>query len=245
LKTKKAGKPLFSGISGVMFYYRRGDWLPLVKRLSESLGPLPEELFPEATQIALQSNTRRLWVNSERALLLTAPDPLDEIALRDEVRAIVDRTTLAPRETELLRMQFEQEKSLDEMGQVLDVTRERVRQIGGRALERLRKSADDLGASTAICSFKAFESHVRTDPVIRSALNDEVPHSSALCVEALWNWYCSFQNDLVLAAEGRCMTPQEFGAVGPAHAKQVDAAMVEQIRLFAKRYRKKYPGLPA
>jgi RNA polymerase primary sigma factor len=71
-----------------------------------------------------------------------APDPgaaLADAELRDAVRAAL--TKLAPREEQVLRLRFgvddDTPRTLDQVGAVLGVTRERVRQIELRALRKL------------------------------------------------------------------------------------------------------------
>ena len=58
----------------------------------------------------------------------------------------IDRTldTLTPREKEIIRMFFgigEQEKTLEEIGDRFNLTRERVRQIKEKAIRRLRANS--------------------------------------------------------------------------------------------------------
>jgi RNA polymerase primary sigma factor len=71
------------------------------------------------------------------------PSPLDQATdtIRRERTALL-LATLTPREASVLRMRFgfddTGEHTLEEVGQQFDVTRERIRQIEGKALERLR-----------------------------------------------------------------------------------------------------------
>jgi RNA polymerase primary sigma factor len=71
------------------------------------------------------------------------PDPSDVVAgsgLRDETRNAL--ALLTPREREVLRLRFgigeEREMTLEEVGLRFQVTRERIRQIEGKALRKLR-----------------------------------------------------------------------------------------------------------
>ena len=61
-------------------------------------------------------------------------------ALRDRTATVL--ATLSPREQEVLRMRFgidrRTEHTLEEIGQILEVTRERIRQIEAKALRKLR-----------------------------------------------------------------------------------------------------------
>ena len=66
---------------------------------------------------------------------------LDEAELKDDVSSLV--CTLSPREQDVIRMRFGLDsgkpKTLEEIGNVFCVTRERVRQIEARALHKLRQ----------------------------------------------------------------------------------------------------------
>jgi RNA polymerase primary sigma factor len=71
------------------------------------------------------------------------PSPTDSVSehlLREKVEEVL--STLSPREARVLRMRFglcgEHPCTLEEVGQKFGLTRERIRQIEGRALRRLR-----------------------------------------------------------------------------------------------------------
>jgi RNA polymerase primary sigma factor len=67
-------------------------------------------------------------------------DVINETNVRDETAGIL--RTLSPREEKVIRLRFgigcEREHTLEEIGQELDVTRERIRQIEAKALGHLR-----------------------------------------------------------------------------------------------------------
>lgn len=71
------------------------------------------------------------------------PEQLENSELRDAVAGLL--ATLTPREERILRMRFgigaQSEQTLEEVGQQLSVTRERIRQIEAKALQRLRHPA--------------------------------------------------------------------------------------------------------
>ncbi len=77
--------------------------------------------------------------------LATAPDPSDDETLQPFLAGEVDRAlaTLAPRDARVLRLYFGlgggREHTLEEIGAIFGVTRERVRQLRDRALRRLRE----------------------------------------------------------------------------------------------------------
>jgi RNA polymerase sigma factor (sigma-70 family) len=68
--------------------------------------------------------------------------------LRDEVNKML--VGLDEREREILRLRFGldrgQPRTLDEVGEVFSLTRERIRQIEARAMSKLRHPALDRGA---------------------------------------------------------------------------------------------------
>lgn len=56
----------------------------------------------------------------------------------DLIRKILDATPLTERETQAIWLHVIEGSTLDEIGEVMDCTRERVRQIVGKGLRRLR-----------------------------------------------------------------------------------------------------------
>lgn len=84
-----------------------------------------------------------------------APDPAQEASAR-QIKSELERmvATLPPREARMVRLRFgldgRDERTLDEIGLEFSVTRERVRQLLGRALDRLRGAATDgIGLASA------------------------------------------------------------------------------------------------
>jgi RNA polymerase primary sigma factor len=76
----------------------------------------------------------------------TAPVPQESVIFRDlieQLNAIL--STLTPKEERVIRMRFgigeRQDHTLEEVGQVFDVTRERIRQIEAKALKKLKHPA--------------------------------------------------------------------------------------------------------
>jgi RNA polymerase primary sigma factor len=74
------------------------------------------------------------------------PSPADDVIARDmQHRARDLLKTLTPREEKVIRMRFgldeKTEHTLEEVGRDFEVTRERVRQIEGRALHKLRRAS--------------------------------------------------------------------------------------------------------
>lgn len=73
----------------------------------------------------------------------TPEEAMDLLARQEEVRELLD--TLTERERQVVRMRYglgeEKPQTLEEIGSALGVTRERVRQIEARAMEKLRRQA--------------------------------------------------------------------------------------------------------
>jgi RNA polymerase primary sigma factor len=77
---------------------------------------------------------------------INSPAPAEEVAnnlLHEQLKAALDR--LPPREAQILRLRYGLEDgrvyTLEEVGQAIGVTRERVRQLEAQALNRLRQSS--------------------------------------------------------------------------------------------------------
>ena len=74
----------------------------------------------------------------------TPEEAMNALVQQEEVRELLE--TLGDRERQVIRLRYglEDEKphTLEEIGEILGVTRERVRQIEARALEKLRKNAE-------------------------------------------------------------------------------------------------------
>ena len=68
---------------------------------------------------------------------------MDILVRKEEVKELLE--TLSDRESQVIRLRYGLEDSrthtLEEIGEMLGVTRERVRQIEARAMEKLRKKA--------------------------------------------------------------------------------------------------------
>ena len=64
---------------------------------------------------------------------------LDMFALKDTLRKVL--LTLTPREERVIRERFLNGKTLEEVGQTFSVTRDRIRQIQNKALQKLQRPA--------------------------------------------------------------------------------------------------------
>ena len=84
---------------------------------------------------------------SQEVLMLEAPDPQDEIRLNELTTLL---SGLPGREQNIIRSRFFDNKTLEQVGQKLRLTRERVRQIEKKALHTLRKQYEHID-KRAIC----------------------------------------------------------------------------------------------
>ena len=78
---------------------------------------------------------------------VTVPAEAAELSLlKEQLDEVLD--TLTEREQKVLRLRFGMNdgraRTLEEVGKYFDVTRERIRQIEGKALTKLKKSAKSL-----------------------------------------------------------------------------------------------------
>lgn len=129
-------------------YFQYKGRSPTEEEIAEEL-----DLSPEMVQVLLQmgrlpiSLDEPLGEDEDRSLVElladeTAGDPYDgttDALLCDELRRALG--TLSPREAEVLRLRFgfdsKRDHTLEEVGRRLSVTRERVRQIEAKALQKL------------------------------------------------------------------------------------------------------------
>ena len=132
-----------------------GEFSENAKALMEELCALPTDLWTsEQLTLKLKRNTAQrdvssegmraaLGMHAEEMLELMKPDDPDEAVLKHEMVTVVEAKldSLSPREAKMLRLRFGigcEEHTLEEVGKVLDVTRERARQIEAKALRHLK-----------------------------------------------------------------------------------------------------------
>jgi RNA polymerase primary sigma factor len=124
--------------------------LPTTDELAESLGVLPDKvdwmMRVSWLPLSLESPINEDEEDSELGMFVEdqiTPTPIQSAyskLLKEKVEEVLD--TLPPRESRILRLRFGLEDgknyTLEEVGEKFGLTRERIRQIEGKALRRLR-----------------------------------------------------------------------------------------------------------
>ena len=122
---------------------------PTLEELAQQMGLSPEKV-EELIQVSLEPISLDQTVNEEQDMDLgdlivdrSVPDPPDaasHLLLKAQVEDMLDLLTERERAVVSLRFGLDDERSrtLEEVGNVLHVTRERIRQIEARALDKLR-----------------------------------------------------------------------------------------------------------
>jgi RNA polymerase primary sigma factor len=129
-----------------------GDWLPIVRRIADALGVLPEELFTvDQIERPLLTNRAEMRIDAHDLAALGAgelpPALPSEVYDLVELRSVLDGVLkiLTPREAEVLRRRFGLDgdcQTLDEVRRAINAgSRGRVRQLEHQALSKLRRSA--------------------------------------------------------------------------------------------------------
>jgi len=126
-----------------------GDFWPFIYEISDLLMCSPEDFFSESQlTMEIENNKRTILMREAEVKMLastynTTP-LLEEIIDQDKVKKLIYEKleTLTPREQKVLTLRFGLnncgEHTLDEVGQVFEINRERVRQIEAKALRKLR-----------------------------------------------------------------------------------------------------------
>ena len=111
--------------------------------LCDFLNASPSDLWSDAQLQPLETNHSSIDLDADSVQALAcgteSADPLRLASHAQAGRIIQDALdTLTPREADVIRERFFVGSSLDEVAEKIDVTRERVRQIEGKALRKLR-----------------------------------------------------------------------------------------------------------
>jgi RNA polymerase primary sigma factor len=147
-----------------------GEFSPNVKRIMEALGAAPSDLWTtEQLNMKLKRNTKEDFFSAptiqailggnvaqlEGSVYEESEKP-EEVLNKKELKAELEKVlgTLTPRETKVLQLRFGLdgcgEHTLEEIGDMLDIGKERVRQIEAKALRKMRDPSRS----------KAFKGHV-------------------------------------------------------------------------------------
>lgn len=124
---------------------------PLNEELAELLGMKPDELhllksclsFHSSTDQPLNDEDDTMFVDMMTSDAIPQPDThLDKYSMAEQMKAVF--SSLSEREVDILRYyfgmnEFSQHFSLDEIGEKMHLTRERVRQLKDKAIRKLRK----------------------------------------------------------------------------------------------------------
>ena len=126
---------------------KMGELIPTAARLCEVLGKLPDELWSDEQIRPLEKNFTSLEMSREQIVALMPPDEIG-LQLTDfdqymHMRELPEKleealANLDERKQYIIRSRFFDDKTLDELGKELGVSKDRVRQIEARALRQLR-----------------------------------------------------------------------------------------------------------
>ena len=130
-----------------------GEFTPIAKQLMEALGAAPTDLWT-SEQLNLRLPKNHVERDVSQAVLhdllgvgdsvLLAIENPEAVVIRKQLRAAIykELQVMPPREVEALTLRYGLDggeyKSLDEVAELMDVTRERVRQIEASALRKMR-----------------------------------------------------------------------------------------------------------
>lgn len=134
---------------------------PKREELAQALGVEPAELERIAASMQPIVSTHSVLSGTDDLTMEDlladedAPDPVEDVD-RSEIQSVLVREleSLDPREREILERRFglfgEAPLTLQQIGERLDLSRERVRQLEARALQRLRERVEPLGLGASI-----------------------------------------------------------------------------------------------
>lgn len=128
----------------------KGEWCKAALKIAEVLNCFPEDLFTPRQQLENLTRTvthRDVSEDAISSFLIQGPqavdDPLKIIDARAETETLYEALTrLPPRLERVIRERYgfgtTEEKSLDEVGKMMGVTRERIRQMEKKAFRILK-----------------------------------------------------------------------------------------------------------
>jgi RNA polymerase sigma factor (sigma-70 family) len=122
---------------------REGEFTKGANQVMEGLGACPTDLWTEEqlTMNLKRSSSWSVMGREELHVLMNGEQKslLDSVA-GQELKVAMDavRKTLSYREQQIIGLRFDDDKSLEEVGKELGVSRDRVRQLEARALRKMR-----------------------------------------------------------------------------------------------------------
>lgn len=133
-----------------------GEFRPVSERLCEVLNKLPEDLWSNEQLYPLERNFSEMELSYAEVCAMLPES--EQTYLFDSSEAEADRTKkllssalskLTLQEQKVVKMRFYEDMTLDKIANTLDVTRERIRQVEGNALRKLRRK--DISETLADC----------------------------------------------------------------------------------------------
>ena len=128
---------------------REGEFTKAANQVMEALGACPTDLWTEE-QLTMNLKRSSSWSVMGREelneLMHGAPKSLLESVAGQELKKAMDesRKSLTFREQRIIGLRFDDDKTLEEVGKEVGLTRQRVRDIEARALRKLRLRGDQL-----------------------------------------------------------------------------------------------------
>jgi len=122
--------------------YWSGEWTDEAFTLSAALQTEPEYLWTEKQRgMALERNWREISMSEDAVMQLATGQGTEQIVQGVLDAEAVGRAiqTLDEREQKVITGRFFEDKTLDDLGDDLGISRERIRQIEARALRKLKQ----------------------------------------------------------------------------------------------------------
>lgn len=145
------------------------DWRKVAIQLSEFFHCLPEDLFNEAQQTTgLKRNHAAFDVSMNDVAAIvdqSTPDTPEQITFKQEGLETLTQSllSLTPREQRVLALRYgldgNGERSLEEIANAMNVSRERVRQIERKGLGKLRRPSHFESLKDCADSIAGFSAH--------------------------------------------------------------------------------------